>query len=52
MFLGPRASPEPLDIILLSAFEFDLHQVIKDCRCVNSLSTDTHSEEESVNPAN
>lgn len=31
MFLGPRASPEPLDIILLSAFEFDLHQVIKDC---------------------
>ncbi|XP_016402950.1 nuclear pore complex protein Nup85-like [Sinocyclocheilus rhinocerous] len=31
MFLGLRASPEPLDIILLSAFEFDLHQVIKDC---------------------
>uniref|UniRef100_A0A8C1LFV7 Nuclear pore complex protein Nup85 n=1 Tax=Cyprinus carpio TaxID=7962 RepID=A0A8C1LFV7_CYPCA len=31
MFLGPRAPPEPLDIILLSAFEFDLHQVIKDC---------------------
>ncbi|XDV12243.1 hypothetical protein PO909_000953 [Leuciscus waleckii] len=31
MFLGPRATPEPLDIILLSAFEFDLHQVIKDC---------------------
>ncbi|KAI7804063.1 nuclear pore complex protein Nup85 [Triplophysa rosa] len=31
MFVGPRASPEPLDIILLSAFEFDLHQVIKDC---------------------
>ncbi|TRY95728.1 hypothetical protein DNTS_022128 [Danionella cerebrum] len=31
MFLGPRASPEPLDVILLSAFEFDLHQLIKDC---------------------
>ncbi|XP_073721294.1 nuclear pore complex protein Nup85 [Misgurnus anguillicaudatus] len=30
MFLGPRASPEPLDTIVLSAFEFDLHQVIKD----------------------
>uniref|UniRef100_W5N743 Nuclear pore complex protein Nup85 n=1 Tax=Lepisosteus oculatus TaxID=7918 RepID=W5N743_LEPOC len=30
MFLGPRA-PEPLDSILLAAFEFDIHQVIKDC---------------------
>ncbi|XP_020491936.1 nuclear pore complex protein Nup85 [Labrus bergylta] len=29
MFLD--MSPEPLDSILLAAFEFDIHQVIKDC---------------------
>ncbi len=52
MFLGPRASPEPLDIILLSAFEFDLHQVIKDCRCVNTFSVRTHIQRKSLNPAN
>ena len=32
MFLDPRSVPEPLDSILLAAFEFDIHQVIKDCR--------------------
>lgn len=32
MFLGGESSPEPLDIILLAAFEFDIHQVIKECR--------------------
>ncbi|KAG7270713.1 hypothetical protein CRUP_000422 [Coryphaenoides rupestris] len=26
-----RSAPEPLDNILLAAFEFDIHQVIKDC---------------------
>ncbi|XP_059897322.1 nuclear pore complex protein Nup85 [Gadus macrocephalus] len=26
-----RSAPEPLDSILLAAFEFDIHQVIKDC---------------------
>ncbi|XP_060760323.1 nuclear pore complex protein Nup85 isoform X2 [Neoarius graeffei] len=31
MFLEPHSAPEPLDSILLAAFEFDLHQVIKDC---------------------
>ncbi|KAM9346685.1 nuclear pore complex protein Nup85 [Symphorus nematophorus] len=31
MFLDSRSVPEPLDSILLSAFEFDIHQVIKDC---------------------
>uniref|UniRef100_A0AAY5EPM6 Nuclear pore complex protein Nup85 n=1 Tax=Electrophorus electricus TaxID=8005 RepID=A0AAY5EPM6_ELEEL len=31
MFLDSRSVPEPLDSILLAAFEFDLHQVIKDC---------------------
>uniref|UniRef100_A0A3B4AZA3 Nuclear pore complex protein Nup85 n=1 Tax=Periophthalmus magnuspinnatus TaxID=409849 RepID=A0A3B4AZA3_9GOBI len=30
MFLETSA-PEPLDSILLAAFEFDIHQVIKDC---------------------
>jgi nuclear pore complex protein Nup85 len=32
MFLDTRSVPEPLDSILLAAFEFDIHQVIKDCR--------------------
>lgn len=32
MFLDPRSTPEPLDSILLAAFEIDIHQVIKDCR--------------------
>lgn len=31
MFLDTRSGPEPLDSILLAAFEFDIHQVIKDC---------------------
>ncbi|XP_029109894.1 nuclear pore complex protein Nup85 [Scleropages formosus] len=31
MFLDGRSAPEPLDSILLAAFEFDIHQVIKDC---------------------
>ncbi|KAG7325967.1 hypothetical protein KOW79_010892 [Hemibagrus wyckioides] len=31
MFLDSHSAPEPLDSILLAAFEFDLHQVIKDC---------------------
>lgn len=31
MFLDAHSAPEPLDSILLAAFEFDLHQVIKDC---------------------
>ncbi|XP_075994900.1 nuclear pore complex protein Nup85 [Genypterus blacodes] len=31
MFLDSRNVPEPLDSILLAAFEFDIHQVIKDC---------------------
>uniref|UniRef100_A0A3P8VZU6 Nuclear pore complex protein Nup85 n=1 Tax=Cynoglossus semilaevis TaxID=244447 RepID=A0A3P8VZU6_CYNSE len=31
MFLDPRSTPEPLDSILLAAFEIDIHQVIKDC---------------------
>ncbi|RXN01065.1 Nuclear pore complex protein Nup85 [Acipenser ruthenus] len=32
LFLDNRSAPEPLDSILLAAFEFDIHQVIKDCR--------------------
>uniref|UniRef100_A0A670JGM8 Nuclear pore complex protein Nup85 n=1 Tax=Podarcis muralis TaxID=64176 RepID=A0A670JGM8_PODMU len=31
LFLGAESSPEPLDIILLAAFELDIHQVIKEC---------------------
>ncbi|XP_073901262.1 nuclear pore complex protein Nup85 isoform X1 [Castor canadensis] len=31
MFLGGESNPEPLDNILLAAFEFDIHQVIKEC---------------------
>ncbi|POI35496.1 hypothetical protein CIB84_000750 [Bambusicola thoracicus] len=31
MFLGEESSPEPLDTILMAAFEFELHQVIKEC---------------------
>ncbi|RXM34225.1 Nuclear pore complex protein Nup85 [Acipenser ruthenus] len=31
LFLDNRSAPEPLDSILLAAFEFDIHQVIKDC---------------------
>ncbi|XP_077710316.1 nuclear pore complex protein Nup85 isoform X4 [Canis aureus] len=31
LFLGGENSPEPLDNILLAAFEFDIHQVIKEC---------------------
>ncbi|KAG5279982.1 hypothetical protein AALO_G00083650 [Alosa alosa] len=30
-FLDSQSPPEPLDSILLAAFEFDIHQVIKDC---------------------
>lgn len=32
LFLGGESSPEPLDSILLAAFELDIHQVIKECR--------------------
>uniref|UniRef100_A0AAY4C7C5 Nuclear pore complex protein Nup85 n=1 Tax=Denticeps clupeoides TaxID=299321 RepID=A0AAY4C7C5_9TELE len=31
MFMDTHSAPEPLDSILMAAFEFDLHQVIKDC---------------------
>uniref|UniRef100_A0A667XQG8 Nuclear pore complex protein Nup85 n=1 Tax=Myripristis murdjan TaxID=586833 RepID=A0A667XQG8_9TELE len=31
MFLDSRSAPETLDSILLAAFDFDIHQVIKDC---------------------
>ncbi|XP_045425850.1 nuclear pore complex protein Nup85 isoform X2 [Lemur catta] len=31
LFLGSESSPEPLDNILMAAFEFDIHQVIKEC---------------------
>ncbi|XP_055475367.1 nuclear pore complex protein Nup85 isoform X3 [Psammomys obesus] len=31
MFLGGESSPEPLDSILMAAFEFDIHQVVKEC---------------------
>lgn len=32
IFLGEESNPEPLDTILMAAFEFELHQVIKECR--------------------
>lgn len=32
LFLGGESSPEPLDMILMAAFEFEMHQVIKECR--------------------
>lgn len=32
LFLGGESNPEPLDNILMAAFEFDIHQVIKECR--------------------
>ncbi|XP_006886278.1 PREDICTED: nuclear pore complex protein Nup85 [Elephantulus edwardii] len=35
LFLGGE-SPEPLDNILMAAFEFDIHQVIKECSIVLS----------------
>ncbi|XP_027728420.1 nuclear pore complex protein Nup85 isoform X3 [Vombatus ursinus] len=31
LFLGGDSGPEPLDNILMAAFEFDIHQVIKEC---------------------
>ncbi|XP_043858059.1 nuclear pore complex protein Nup85 isoform X1 [Dromiciops gliroides] len=31
LFLGGDSNPEPLDNILMAAFEFDIHQVIKEC---------------------
>ncbi|XP_054449086.1 nuclear pore complex protein Nup85 isoform X1 [Pteronotus mesoamericanus] len=31
LFLGGESNPEPLDNILMAAFEFDIHQVIKEC---------------------
>ncbi|XP_074828137.1 nuclear pore complex protein Nup85 isoform X1 [Natator depressus] len=31
LFLGGESSPEPLDSILMAAFEFEIHQVIKEC---------------------
>ncbi|NXU56460.1 NUP85 protein, partial [Turnix velox] len=31
LFLGGESSPEPLDTILMAAFEFEIHQVIKEC---------------------
>uniref|UniRef100_A0A672UQ96 Nuclear pore complex protein Nup85 n=1 Tax=Strigops habroptila TaxID=2489341 RepID=A0A672UQ96_STRHB len=31
LFLGGECSPEPLDTILMAAFEFEIHQVIKEC---------------------
>uniref|UniRef100_A0A8C5H767 Nuclear pore complex protein Nup85 n=1 Tax=Gouania willdenowi TaxID=441366 RepID=A0A8C5H767_GOUWI len=34
MFLDSRSVSEPLDSILLASFEFDIHQVIKDCSIV------------------
>lgn len=37
MFLESRSVPEPLDSILLAAFEFDIHQVLKDCRWFTGL---------------
>ncbi|XP_027281505.1 nuclear pore complex protein Nup85 isoform X7 [Cricetulus griseus] len=47
MFLGGESSPEPLDNILMAAFEFDIHQVIKECRpgsrCLHPLSHLTSS---------
>lgn len=41
MFLDPRSVPEPLDSILLAAFEVDIHQVIKDCRYHQQLNIHT-----------
>lgn len=32
LFLGGESSAEPLDSILMAAFEFEIHQVIKECR--------------------
>lgn len=32
LFLGGESSPEPLDTILMAAFEFEMHQMIKECR--------------------
>ncbi|NXX80533.1 NUP85 protein, partial [Urocolius indicus] len=31
LFQGGESSPEPLDTILMAAFEFEIHQVIKEC---------------------
>lgn len=31
LFLSGESNPEALDIILMAAFEFDIHQVIKEC---------------------
>ncbi|KAM5216546.1 nuclear pore complex protein Nup85 isoform 1-T1 [Hipposideros larvatus] len=31
LFLGGESNPESLDNILMAAFEFDIHQVIKEC---------------------
>ncbi|NWH76981.1 NUP85 protein, partial [Piaya cayana] len=31
LFLDGESSPEPLDTILMAAFEFEMHQVIKEC---------------------
>ena len=42
MFLDMRNAPEPLDSILLAAFEFDIHQVIKDCRSGGHIHTHRH----------
>ncbi|KAM9210310.1 nuclear pore complex protein Nup85 isoform 1-T1 [Dugong dugon] len=36
LFLGGDSSPEPLDNILMAAFEFDIHQVIKECSIILS----------------
>uniref|UniRef100_A0A803VRA7 Nuclear pore complex protein Nup85 n=1 Tax=Ficedula albicollis TaxID=59894 RepID=A0A803VRA7_FICAL len=36
LFLGGESSPEPLDMILMAAFEFEIHQVIKECSIVLS----------------
>ncbi|NWR31809.1 NUP85 protein, partial [Tachuris rubrigastra] len=36
LFLGGESSPEPLDMILMAAFEFEMHQVIKECSIVLS----------------
>ncbi|XP_074870248.1 nuclear pore complex protein Nup85 isoform X2 [Carettochelys insculpta] len=36
LFLGGESSPEPLDSILMAAFEFEIHQVIKECSIVLS----------------
>ncbi|XP_021562301.1 nuclear pore complex protein Nup85 isoform X2 [Carlito syrichta] len=31
LFMGGESGPEPLNNILMAAFEFDIHQVIKEC---------------------